>query len=109
MIAHDHGQTFNASELARSLGASQKTARHYLDLLAGAFMVRILPPWFENLKKRQRKAPKVYLRDSGLLHSLLGVSSLKDMRGHPKLGASWEGFAIEEVERLPLILRPDPA
>ncbi len=94
MIAHFHGQVWNASELARSLGASEKTARRYLDILAGSFMVRILPPWYENLKKRQIKAPKIYLRDSGLLHSLLQLGSLHEVQGHPKLGASWEGFAV---------------
>ncbi|MEN8148486.1 MAG: ATP-binding protein [Planctomycetota bacterium] len=97
MVAHYHGQTFNALELARSLGASQKTARRYLDILAGAFMVRVLPSWFENVGKRQRKAPKVYLRDSGLFHTLLGLPDLDALRGHPKLGASWEGFAIEQI------------
>ncbi len=97
MIAHYHGQIWNASELGRSLGSSEHTARRYLDILAGAFMVRVLPPWFENLKKRQVKAPKVYLRDSGLLHALLQLESRRDVRGHPKLGASWEGFAIEQI------------
>ncbi len=97
MIAHFHGQVWNAAELARSLGASEKTARRYLDILAGAFMVRILPPWFENLKKRQVKAPKIYLRDSGLLHALLQLESPDQVQGHPKLGASWEGFALEHV------------
>ena len=97
MIAHFHGQVWNAAELARSLGASEKTARRYLDILAGAFMVRILPPWFENLGKRQVKAPKIYLRDSGLLHALLQLETLSDVQGHPKLGASWEGFALEHI------------
>ena len=84
-------------ELARSLGADEKTARRYLDILAGAFMVRVLPPWFENLKKRQIKAPKIYVRDSGLLHALLGLETHDDLAGHPKRGASWEGFAIEQL------------
>ncbi len=97
MIAHFHGQVWNAAQLARSLGASEKTARRYLDILAGAFMVRILPPWFENLGKRQVKAPKIYLRDSGLLHALLQLQALHEVRGHPKLGASWEGFAVEHI------------
>ncbi|HEX5719945.1 MAG TPA: ATP-binding protein [Thermoanaerobaculia bacterium] len=97
MVAHLHGQIWNATQLARSLGTSENTARRYLDILAGAFMVRVFPPWFENLGKRQVKAPKVYLRDSGLLHALLQATSLDDMLGHPKLGASWEGFAIEHV------------
>ncbi len=97
MIAHYHGQMWNAAHFGRSLGASENTARRYLDILAGSFMVRILPPWFENLKKRQVKAPKIYLRDSGLLHALLQLSDRHAVLGHPKLGASWEGFALEHV------------
>lgn len=97
MVAHYHGQIWNAAEFARSLGTSENTARRYLDILAGAFMVRILPPWFENLRKRQVKAPKIYIRDSGILHSLLQLSNLSDLQGHPKIGASWEGFAIEQI------------
>lgn len=97
MIAHHHGQIWNAAEFARSLGASQGTARRYLDILAGAYMVRVLPPWFENLSKRQVKAPKIYIRDAGLLHALLSVQSSNDLYAHPKLGASWEGFAIEQI------------
>jgi len=97
MVAHYHGQVWNAAEFARSLGTAENTARRYLDILAGAYMVRVLPPWFENLKKRQIKAPKVYIRDTGLLHSLLQVSTLTDLQGHPKIGASWEGFAIEHI------------
>jgi hypothetical protein len=97
MLAHYHGQIWNAAEFARSLGTSQATARHYLDILAGAYMIRILPPWHENLKKRQVKAPKIYLRDSGLLHSLLEIGSRRELEGHPKFGASWEGFALEQL------------
>jgi len=97
MVAHYHGQVWNAAEFARALGTAENTARRYLDILAGAYMVRVLPPWFENLKKRQVKAPKVYIRDSGLFHSLLQVSTLTDLRGHPKIGASWEGFALEHI------------
>jgi hypothetical protein len=97
MVAHYHGGTWNAAEFARSLGSAERTARRYLDILAGAFVVRALPPWFENIGKRQVKAPKVYLRDSGLLHALLQLTTLEHVRGHPKLGASWEGFALEEV------------
>ena len=97
MIAHYHGQTWNAAEFARSLGSSEATARRYLDILAGAFMVRVLPPWFENLRKRQVKAPKVYVRDTGLLHSLLGIADAHRLLGHPKVGASFEGFAIEQL------------
>jgi predicted AAA+ superfamily ATPase len=97
MVAHYHGQVLNVAELARSLGAAESTARRYLDILAGAFMVRVLPPWFENLAKRQVKAPKLYVRDPGLLHALLQLRTLDDVRGHPKLGASWEGFALEQI------------
>lgn len=97
MIAHFHGQVWNAAQLARSLGTSENTVRRYLDILAGAYMIRILPPWFENLRKRQVKAPKIYVRDSGLLHALLQLRTLADLQSHPKLGASWEGFALEQV------------
>lgn len=97
MIAHYHGQVWNSAELGRALGASQHTARRYLDILAGAFMVRVLPPWLPNLRKRQVKSPKVYLRDTGLLHTLLGLTSEQDLAGHPKVGASFEGFAIEQL------------
>lgn len=97
MIAHCHGQVWNSAELARALGANQRTARRYLDILAGAFMVRVLPPWVPNLRKRQVKSPKVYLRDTGLLHTLLGLTSAQDLAGHPKVGASFEGFAIEQL------------
>ena len=97
MIGHYHGQVWNAAEFARSLGVSQGAARGYLDILAGAFMVRVLPPWFENLKKRQVKAPKVYVRDTGLLHTLLDVAGEPELAGHPKVGASFEGFAMEQL------------
>ena len=97
MLAHYHGQVWNAAELARSLGTSENTARRYLDILSGAFMVRVIPPWFENLSKRQIKSPKVYLRDPGILHALLQIRTLSDLRAHPKLGASWEGFAMEQI------------
>ncbi|OAN49042.1 hypothetical protein A6A03_06970 [Chloroflexus islandicus] len=97
MVAHFHGQQWNAAEFARSLGSSEATARRYLDILAGAYMVRILPPWFENMSKRQVKSPKIYIRDSGMLHGLLHLTTLADVQGHPKLGASWEGFAIEQI------------
>ena len=100
MLAHYHGQFWNASEFARSLGSSQKTAQRYLDILSGAFMVRQLRPWYENLKKRQVKAPKIYIRDSGLLHALLTLVTEKDVQSHPKLGASWEGFVIEQIASL---------
>jgi len=100
MIAHYHGQVWNAAEFARSLGASEVTARRYLDILAGAYMVRVLPPWFENIGKRQVKSPKIYIRDSGILHGLLQMGDLPELQSHPKLGASWEGFAIEQIIRL---------
>ena len=97
MIAHYHGQVWNAAQFARSLGASENTARRYLDILAGAYMIRILPPWFENIRKRQVKAPKIYVRDSGILHALLQLGTLAALQSHPSLGASWEGFALEQV------------
>ena len=97
MIAHYHGQIWNGAEFARALGTSEATARSYLDILTGAFMVRALPPWFENLKKRQVKAPKVYVRDTGLLHELLDLSGEQALAGHHKVGASFEGFALEQL------------
>ena len=97
MVAHYHGEIWNASEFARAMGATQPVARRYLDILAGAHMVRVLPPWYENLKKRQVKAPKIYLRDTGLLHELLELPSSAALAGHPKVGASFEGFAIEQL------------
>lgn len=97
MLAHYHGQTWNAAEPARSLGVSEPTVRRYLDILSGVFMVRQLAPWHANLKKRQVKAPKIYLRDTGLLHQLLGVRNEKELLGHPKSGASWEGYVVEET------------
>lgn len=100
MVAHYHGQIWNASEIGRSLGEAHTTVKRHLDILCGAFVMRQLPPWFENIGKRQVKAPKVYLRDSGLLHELLGISSFAALEAHPKLGASWEGFALEEVLRV---------
>ena len=103
MLAHWHGQTWNASELGRAMSASDKTMRRYLDLLTGTFMVRQLQPWFENVAKRQVKAPKVYLRDTGLLHALLEIPNEAALLSHPRIGASWEGFVIEQVLRA---LRP---
>ena len=97
MLAHYHGQVFNASELARAFGVTDKTVRHYLDLLAGALVVRQLLPWHENIGKRQVKAPKVYVRDSGLLHGLLDVRDRRDLERHPKVGASWEGYLLQQV------------
>jgi predicted AAA+ superfamily ATPase len=97
MVAHDHGQVLNVAELARALGSSEPTARRYLDILSGTFVVRQLPPWFENLKKRQLRSPKVYIRDSGLFHALLGIVDVPGLQSHPKLGASWEGFCLEQI------------
>ena len=97
MLTHYHGQVWKGSELARSLGASEPTMRKYLDLLTSTFMVRQLAPWHENVGKRQVKAPKIYVRDSGLLHCLMRQESFADLEAHPKLGASWEGFALEQV------------
>ena len=97
MLAHYHGQTWNSSELSRSMSVSDKTVRSWLDILTGTFMVRQLQPWFENVKKRQVKSPKIYLRDSGLLHSLLSLPDHASLFGHPRVGASWEGFALEQT------------
>jgi len=99
MLTHYHGQIFNASELGKSLGVSDHTSRKYLDILAGTFMVRILHPWFENLEKRQIKSPKIYFRDSGILHTLVGIRTESDLDIYPKLGSFWEGFALEEINR----------
>jgi hypothetical protein len=97
MISHYHGQVWNAAHFSRSLGTSEKTARRYLDILAGAYMVRVLPPWYENIRKRQVKAPKIYIRDSGILHALLQINTMTDLQGHPKIGSSWEGFCLEQL------------
>jgi hypothetical protein len=97
MLAHWHGQVWNASEFARSFGVSDMTVRRYLDILAGTFMARLLPPWHENLGKRQVKSPKVYISDSGILHTLLGIASREELDRHPKVGASWEGFGLQSV------------
>ena len=106
MLAHYHGQIWNAAEPAASLGLSQPTVRSYLNLMTSAYMIRQLQPWHENLSKRQVKAPKIYLRDSGLLHSLLGLRVRNDLLSHPKLGSSWEGFVIEQLLRA---VEPDQA
>ena len=99
MLAHYHGQTLNYSELGRSLPASDNTVRRYVDILASTYMVKVLQPWFENISKRQVKSPKIYVCDSGLFHTLLGIDSQSELERHPKLGASWEGFAVMEVIR----------
>ena len=106
MLAHYHAQVWNAAEPARSLGVNESTVRRYLDLLHGVFMVRQLQPWHENLKKRQVKSPKVYFRDSGLLHQLLGIRTMEELLTHPKCGASWEGYIVEEAISS---VRPDEA
>lgn len=99
MVAHTHGQIWNGSEVARSLAISEASARRYIDLLSDLFMVRQLQPWHANLTKRQVKSPKLYFRDTGMLHHLLGIRSEKELLTHPKLGASWEGYVVEEVIR----------
>lgn len=106
MLAHCHGQIWNAAPPARSLGVTEPTVRRYLDLLEGVFMVRQLQPWHANLKKRQVKSPKVYFRDAGVLHHLLGIRSEQELLNHPACGASWEGYVIEEVIRA---VSPDAA
>lgn len=106
MVAHCHGSIWSAADPARSLGIGESTVRRYLDLFTGLLVVRQLQPWHENLAKRQVKAPKVYVRDSGLLHVLLGILTEKDLLAHPKSGASWEGYAVEEVLNT---LEPDQA
>lgn len=97
MVAHQHGQIWNGSEIGASLGVSHHAARRYLDALSGSYMLRSLQPWFINAGKRAVKSPKVYLRDSGLLHALLGIDDQPALESHPKLGASWEGFVIEQI------------
>jgi hypothetical protein len=106
MLAHCHGQVWNAADPARSLGLSEPTVRRYLDMLTQTYMVRQLQPWHENLGKRQVKAPKIYFRDSGYLHALMGVGQMPDLLSHPRCGASWEGFAVEQILRL---AEPDEA
>lgn len=97
MLAHYHAQTWNSAELGRAFGVAATTVRRYLDLLEAALVVRIVPPWFENIKKRQVKSPKVYIRDTGLLHVLLGIKDRAGLAAHPKVGASWEGFVLKEL------------
>ena len=97
MLAHSHGEIWNSASFARSFGVSESTVRRYLDLLASVFVVRLLPPWFENLRKRQVKSPKTYLTDGGLLHALLNIHEMEDLLVHPKLGASWESFGLQTV------------
>ena len=99
MLAHYHGQTWNAAEIGGALGVSGHTMRHYLDILCETFMVRQLPAWHENVAKRQVKAPKIFFRDSGIFHTLLGIPDFEALCKHPKMGVSWEGYAVEEVLR----------
>lgn len=106
MLAHYHGQTWNAAEIGRSMGLSDKTVRSYLDILTGTFMIRQLQPWFENLGKRQVKSPKIYFRDTGLLHSFLDIPDTHNLLGHPKAGASWEGFVLEQALQILRISTP---
>ncbi len=97
MVAHFHGQIWNAAEFGRSLGTQESTAKHYLDILESTFVLRVLPPWYENLGKRLVKSPRVYFRDSGLLHAFFQTETELELLSHPRAGASWEGFAIEQI------------
>ncbi len=97
MLAHYHGQIWNAAEFSRAFGMNDKTVRNYLDILTSTFVVQQLAPWWENISKRQVKAPKIFLSDTGLLHALLGLNTLEELEGHPKIGASWEGFVINTI------------
>lgn len=108
MLAHYHGQIWNASEFSRSFGMSDKTVRHYLDILTNTFVIKQLAPWWENISKRQVKSPKIYLADSGLLHTLLGIDNRDELEGNPKVGASWEGFALNEI-LLQIKVKPEEA
>lgn len=99
MLSHYHGQIFNASEIGKSLGLSNTMCKRYLDILTGTFMIRTLNPWFENIKKRQVRSPKIYFQDSGIFHALLSIQTMQELHIHPKLGASWEGFALEEITK----------
>ena len=100
MLAHYHGQVINYSQIANSIQASDTAIRRYLDILENTYMVKVLAPWFENIKKRQVKSPKIYIRDSGILHSLLGLNSENQVLGHPKCGSSWEGYCLEQITNL---------
>ena len=99
MLAHYHGQVLNYSEIGGSFGISDMTVRKYIDILESTFMVRVLQPWYANIGKRLVKRPKLYLRDSGIFHSLMNIETWQQLHAHPKLGASWEGFALESVYR----------
>ena len=106
MVSHYHGQTLNLSELGRSFGVSDHTVRRYLEILSGTFMIRLLPPWHANVGKRLVKAPKLYIRDSGLFHALHSIATPVQLESNPKLGASWEGFAMEQAIRLMDVTHP---
>ena len=106
MVSHYHGQVLNLSELGRSFGVSDHTIRRYLEILSGTFMIRLLPPWHANVGKRLVKAPKLYIRDSGLFHALHTIATPLQLESHPKLGASWEGFAMEQAIRLTGVAHP---
>ena len=106
MVSHYHGQALNLSELGRSFGVSDHTVRRYLEILSGTYMIRLVPPWYANVGKRLVKAPRLYVRDSGLLHSLHTIATPGQLESHPKLGASWEGFAMEQAIRLMDVSRP---
>ena len=106
MVSHYHGQALNLSELGRSFGVSDHTVRRYLEILSGTFMIRLLPPWHANVGKRLVKAPKLYIRDSGLFHALHTIATLVQLESHPKLGASWEDFAMEQAIRLMGVVHP---
>ena len=106
MVSHYHGQVLNLSELGRSFGVSDHTVRRYLEILSGTYMIRLVPAWYANIGKRLVKAPKLYVRDSGLLHSLHTIATPRQLESHPKLGASWEGFAMEQAIRLMDVSRP---
>jgi len=99
MLSHYHGQVLNYSELGRAFGLSDVSIRRYIDILSGTFMVRILQPWYVNANKRLVKRPKVYIRDSGILHTLQSIKNIEQLQSTPKMGASWEGFALEQVAR----------
>ena len=100
MLAHWHGQIWNGAEFGRAFGVAHTTVRRYLDLLTSVFVVRQLPPWHENIRKRQVRSPKVYIADTGILHALLGLSTREAVLSHPKVGASWEGFVIQQIVQL---------
>ena len=106
MLAHWHGQIWNGAEFGRAFGVAHTTVRRYLDLLTSVFVVRQLPPWHENIRKRQVRSPKVYIADTGILHALLGLSTREAVLSHPKVGASWEGFVIQQIVQL-LAARPE--